>query len=81
MFKFLKIALGAWILFMAVAIIGGGGDQFRSAHEKAGGVTQKIVGLIADKADRFKNEADSIKEFIKNWSSKENKKEIAKKTL
>lgn len=65
MFKLLKWSLIGWVLFVAVSIAGGGGDQFRSLQEKAGGVMQRAVELLAAKADSLKDEADSIIEFIK----------------
>lgn len=77
MLKFLKILVAGWILFIVLSVIGGGGDQFRSIHDKTNGVTQKIADFISDKADGLKEDADNLKNRIKDWTG--GKKELAKK--
>lgn len=79
MLKYLKIILAGWVLFIVVSVAGGGGDQFRAANDKTNSVTQKVADFIADKADTLKEEADNIKDLVKNWAG--GKKEVAQKTL
>ena len=75
-FRFIKWFLVVWVLFVAVSIAGGGGEQFRSFQEKAGGLTGRITELLAAKADSLKEEADCVVEFVKNLTGK--KHELAK---
>lgn len=76
MIGFLKTIIIAWALFIAVSVIGGGGDLFRSLFDKTGGVSQKVTEWVAGKADRYKEDADSIKQFVKDLASE--KKKMAK---
>jgi hypothetical protein len=72
MAKFFKRLLLIWILFISIAVAGGGGEPFRLLVEKAGCVT----GILAAKADDLKAEADSIVEKIKELIN--GKKDLAK---
>ncbi|MFZ5998667.1 MAG: hypothetical protein ACOYW7_14450 [Nitrospirota bacterium] len=72
----LKKILIVWISFVVFAVVGGGGERFRLLNDEAGWVTQKIVDLLAAKADSLKGEVDSLKERIKEWTG--DKKDLAK---
>jgi hypothetical protein len=72
-YKFVKRVIAAWVLFVAIAVIGGGGDPFRFIFEKAGFVSQRIVDFVANKADSLKGEADTVKEYVKKWTGRNNK--------
>ena len=76
MAKFFKRLLLIWILFISIAVVGGGGELFRSIGEKAGGILKTPSGILAAKADDLKEEADSIVEKIKEMIN--GKKDIAK---
>ncbi len=76
MLKFVKRILILWILFLVLAIAGGGGNQFRSMQGKAETITEKIMDVLAVKADSVKEDADSLKESILSLIG--GKKEIAK---
>ncbi|MBI5213659.1 MAG: hypothetical protein HY957_09885 [Nitrospirae bacterium] len=73
MIRLLKTIIFAWALFIAVSIIGGGGDLFRSISDKTGVVSQKVTDWVADRADRYKEDADSIKHFVKELTSEKKK--------
>ncbi len=79
MAKFFKRLLLAWILFILIAIVGGGGEPFRLIGEKAGGISQTLAGIVADKADDLKAEADTIVDKIKELIN--GKKDIAKNAI
>ncbi|MEW6117963.1 MAG: hypothetical protein AB1553_13860 [Nitrospirota bacterium] len=72
----LKKILIVWISFVVFAVVGGGGERFRLLNDEAGWVTQKIVDLLAAKADSLKGEVDGLKERIKEWTG--DKKDLAK---
>ncbi|MCL4456838.1 MAG: hypothetical protein M1147_00080 [Nitrospirae bacterium] len=76
MISFLKTIIFAWALFIAVSVIGGGGDLFRNLFDKTGMVSQKVTEWVAGKADRYKEDADSIKHFVKELAGE--KKKMAK---
>jgi hypothetical protein len=76
MLKFLKRAIIIWVLFIAISITGGGGDQFRWFFDKTGLVSQKVTDWIVSKADSLKDEADAVRERVKEWTG--GKKKIAK---
>ncbi len=76
MLKYLKRIVVLWIVFIVLAVAGGGGSQFRSMHEKAEGITLEIIDALAAKADSVKEDADSLKESI--LSLVETKKDLAK---
>ncbi|HAK88003.1 MAG TPA: hypothetical protein DHV16_04575 [Nitrospiraceae bacterium] len=73
MIRLLKTIIFAWALFIAVSIIGGGGDLFRGISDKGGVVSQKVVEWVAGKADRYKDDADSIKQFVKELAGEKKK--------
>ncbi len=79
MAKFFKRLLLAWILFILIAIVGGGGGPFRLIGEKAGGISKTLAGIVADKADDLKAEADSIVDKMKELIN--GKKDIAKNAI
>lgn len=68
MFGVLRMILLSWVLFIAVSIMGGGGDQFRSLNEKSGLLSEKITDMIASKADSLKAEADAMGKKVKKWT-------------
>ena len=78
MLKFLKRAIIIWALFIAISVIGGGGDQFRWFFDKTGLVSQKVTDWIVSKADSLKDEADAVKELVKECTG--GKKRIAQNT-
>ena len=73
MFGILKKIFIVWILFIAFAVISGGGDPLRSFYEKTG---LQVMEYAATKADSLKEEADGIVEFFKGLTGK--KKDIAR---
>ncbi|MBI3592738.1 MAG: hypothetical protein HY099_04580 [Nitrospirae bacterium] len=73
MFKFLKIILAVWVLFIAVSVIRGGGDDFRSMSDKSGTVIKYAADLLADKADSLSSEAEAVKEKIMEWKNGDRK--------
>lgn len=79
MAKFFKRLLLIWILFISIAIAGGGGEPFRLLGEEAGGMSKTVAGILAAKADALKAEADSIVEKIKELIN--GKKDIAKNSI
>ncbi len=75
MFKLLKRIIIVWVLFIAISVIGGGGDQFRWFFDKTGIVSQKVTEWIITKADSLKEEADAAREFVREWT--DGKKNLA----
>ncbi|MEW5746699.1 MAG: hypothetical protein AB1805_14815 [Nitrospirota bacterium] len=75
---FKKIAV-LWIFFVMIAIASGGGDRFRSLQGEAGWLTEKILDLLAAKADDLREEVDTVKERIQQWSG--GKKDLARNVL
>ncbi len=73
MVKLLKRIIIVWVLFITIAVIGGGGDQFRWFFDKTGIVSQKVTDWIATKADSLKEEADAVKELVKQWTGSKKK--------
>ncbi len=79
MAKFFKRLLLMWILFISIAIAGGGGEPIRFLGEKAGGISQTVAGILAAKADDLKADADSIVEKIKELI--DGRKDLAKNSI
>lgn len=79
MFKVFKKVLVLWMLFVMVAVVGGGGDQLRSLQGDAGWLTGKLLDVLAAKADSLKYEMDSLKERFEKWSGKD--KELSRHSL
>lgn len=79
MFKVMKKLMVLWMLFIMVALVGGGGDQLRSLQGDAGWVTEKIVDILAAKADSLKHEMDTLRERLQEWSG--NKKDLASNSI
>jgi len=79
MATFFKRLFLIWVLFISIAVAGGGGEQFRLFGEKAGGISKTVVGILAAKADDLKADADSVVEKIKGLIS--GKKDIAKNSI
>ena len=65
MAKFFKRLLLIWILFISVAVAGGGGGSFRLLGEKTRGLSKAVAVIIAAKEDDLKAEADSIVRKVK----------------
>lgn len=59
MFNYFKKLLIIWAVFILLGSIAGGG-LLRSFGDKAGGVAQKVIEVLAAKADDLKNDADLI---------------------
>jgi hypothetical protein len=75
MVKWLKRIVVIWLFFGGISVVGGGGDFFRSAHEKIGLFSDRVVEIIANQADSFKKDADNIKSFVKEVTAKDETKE------
>jgi len=79
MATFFKRLLLVWVLFILIAIAGGGGKQFRLFGAKAGAISEIVVGILAAKADDVKEDADSVVDKIKELINE--KKDVAKNLL
>lgn len=75
MFKMLKLAIAAWIVFAFVAVANDGGYKIRAMENDTQKVVSKTMNLMADKADSLKEQADSAKEKVKRITG--TKKEVA----
>ncbi|MCL4491809.1 MAG: hypothetical protein M1510_07900 [Nitrospirae bacterium] len=76
--KFIKRILIVWLVFVILAVVGGG-SQFRIVNDKAGWLTKAVFDALASKADDLKEDADFLIGIIKDLAGK--KKELAKNTL
>jgi hypothetical protein len=70
MFRFIKGIIILWVSFVVVSVAAGGGDHFRTVFKEVGWISGKVTDFIADKADRFKEDADAIVEFVKGGRKK-----------
>lgn len=71
--KLFKGILMVWLLFVIMAVAGGG-KQFRSMNDKA----EWLFDALAAKADGLKEDADSLIDVFKGLTGA--KKELAKNT-
>lgn len=64
MLSFVKKVLIAWLVFVLLGSLTGGGP-FRSLGGQVGGVAQKVIDAMADKADDLKDDAGLIIDQIR----------------
>ncbi len=74
MFRFIKrigcLTIIGFIVFVSLSLWKGG-DAFRWLGEKAGGVVERVVEKLADKADEIKGKAEGTRKKVKKWSEKD----------
>ena len=75
MFKVLKLVIAAWIIFAFIAVANDGGHKIRAMEGDTQRVVSKTINIVADKADSFKEQADSAKDKVKHITG--TKKEVA----